>query len=25
VSRPTVYDYLRRYRITEWKRSTKAA
>ena len=25
VSRPTVYDYIRRYGITEWKRSAKAA
>ncbi len=25
VSRPTVYDYIKRYGITEWKRSTSAA
>ena len=25
VSRPTVYDYIKRYAITEWKRTTSAA
>ncbi len=25
VSRPTVYDYIKRYGISEWKRSTSAA
>ena len=25
VSRPTVYDYIGKYGITEWKRSAKAA
>lgn len=25
ISRPTVYDYIKRYGISEWKRSTTAA